>query len=147
MDCRPAFFDGSISSPLQSNDFRTETAVAEKWLYRTANFTVEFAEQEVGFVDPLVHDSVVVDAIVNDKAIVTRVTARVLWRDVEIGSASLADCIYPFFETRIDPSTGLTHDEEPNDHGCNIQIDHSYRRKVTRWAIADARTSLAELRR
>lgn len=119
--------------------------MTEQWTFKTANFTVECTEEEVGFVDPMAHSPVIVEVIVNSQAIMTRATARVLWRNVEIGSASLKDCFYPFFETRIDPRTGLTHDEEPNDHGRNIQVNHSYRHKVVRWAIADARASLAEL--
>ena len=123
----------------------TGNPVTDTWIYATANFIVECVEHEVGFIDPMVHAPAVVEAIADSRAIVTRATARVLWRSVEVGSASLADCIYPFCETKIDPSTGSTDDDNPNDYGRNIQTDHSYRHKVVRWAIADARTNLADL--
>jgi hypothetical protein len=57
---------------------------------------------------------------------------------VKIGEARLSDCIHVSQPIPEDSEWYPIHDKA-------IVIDHSYRYKVTRWAISDARKSLSEI--
>jgi len=98
------------------------------WTFKTRNFTVVCDEEEQGFVDPWVHGQETIDAADIGNCIIKRLIARVDWKSVKVGHGTLSDCIYDI----------------AND-GYTIISDRSYRYKVLRRAISDARESLAEI--
>ena len=100
------------------------------WTYKTRNFTVECEEEEQRFIDPLVHDQIILDAVDLGTCHVARLIARVSWRSVEIGYSTLSDCIF----------------EIAND-SFTVIGDRSYLRKVVKSAIGDARGNLAQIER
>jgi hypothetical protein len=100
------------------------------WTFQGRNFTVVCTEEEQSFIDPLVHDQTVIDAINLGNCMITRQRASVYWRSVEVGAADLSDCVFDFY----------------ND-GYTIIEDHSYRYKVARAAISAARENLGDFGR
>lgn len=110
----------------------------EIWIFRTKNFKVVCETVEPPFIDPLVHDQIVIDAVERGEAMLTHFTAIVYHKGVKVGEARLSDCVHcsqPFPEDSLG---------EFQFHS-RIVSDNSYRRKVAQWAIQDARNSLGEL--
>lgn len=84
------------------------------------------------------HDQVVIDAVECGEAILRHLTARVYHRGVEVGEARLLDSIHV-----CEPLPEVSEWRHVFD--SIIVTDHSYRRKVARWAITDARKNLGKL--
>jgi hypothetical protein len=108
------------------------------WSFKTKEFEVVCDAYEPGFIDPLVHDQVVIDAVDRGDAMLTHLSAQVYRRGVKVGEARLPDCIH-VSEAPPDDS------ELRHAFDSVFAIDHSYRRKVAGWAISDARKTLGEL--
>ena len=108
------------------------------WRFKTKDFEVICEALEPGFIDPMVHDAVVIDAIRRGEAMLTHLYARVNYRGIKIGEARLPDCIHA--SEPLPEDSDLRHSFE----GV-IVVDHSYTRNVARWAISDARKTLGEL--
>lgn len=102
--------------------------------FNTKNFSVIWNEYEPDFIDPWAHGQAVADAVDEGRAMLTHMNATVYFHDMEFGNARLIDCIYVCADT-----------DNPYGHDRVIAKDHSYRRKVVRWAISDARKQLAEV--
>jgi hypothetical protein len=105
------------------------------WRFRTRNFTVTCEEHVTQFVDPLVHSEEVLAAVELGNATISTLQARIEWRGVEVGTARLPDCLFVVADD----------DENPWGIGGVFGKDESYRRKVVRWAISNARGSLFDL--
>ncbi|KAA0571565.1 hypothetical protein FZ983_33195 [Azospirillum sp. B21] len=103
--------------------------------FSTKNFTVVWREYEPKFVDPLALGQDVTEMVTEGRAMLTQMNAKVYFRDVEIGSACLADCIYIYADA-----------DNPYGHDRVIVEDRSYHSKVVRWATNDARQQLADIR-
>lgn len=109
----------------------------QPWIYRTRNFTVTCEASEPDFVDPLEYGQIVVDAINRGDAAFIRLSARVYWRETQLGNCTL---------TRV-------HVSEPLPDGSRYQhtfergivFDHDHRRAAIRGAIANARKEAADL--
>ncbi|MGO8249014.1 hypothetical protein [Rhizobium johnstonii] len=108
------------------------------WRFKTKDFEIVCEALGPPFVDPLVHDQVVIAAVERGEAILRHLTARVYHRGVEVGVARLLDSIHG-----CEP---LPEDSEWRHLFDSIIVtDHSYRRIVAGWAIIDARKNLGEL--
>jgi hypothetical protein len=105
------------------------------WSFKTNTFEIICEEEETGFLDPMVHSAEVIDAV-EQHGIVTTVSAKVLRRGVEVGSASVVECIRTFEWDGVHPE---------HDHGRQLLTDHSYRNEAVRKAIGAARRALATL--
>ncbi|RUW37693.1 hypothetical protein [Mesorhizobium sp. M1E.F.Ca.ET.041.01.1.1] len=109
------------------------------WSFETRDFKVVCEAAEPSFIDPLVHSQEVIDAIERGDAMLTHLHARVYWRGEEVGRARKIDCIHG--------SAPLPDDSEyRHAFDSAVVIDHGHRHKVARWAISDARKTLAEVR-
>ncbi|TBA22776.1 hypothetical protein ELH66_18270 [Rhizobium ruizarguesonis] len=125
---------GIVLLATKGNLLQSETL----WKFRTKNFEIVCEALEPSFVDPLVHDQVVIDAVERGEAVLRHLTARVYHWGVEVGKARLLDSIHV-----CEP---LPEDSEWRHVFDSIIVtDHSYRRKVALWAITDARKNLNEL--
>ncbi|NEJ31738.1 hypothetical protein GR205_27570 [Rhizobium leguminosarum] len=125
---------GGVLHASKGNILQSETL----WRFKTKNFEIVCEALAPPFVDPLVHDQVVIDAVERGEAILTHLTARVYHRGVEVGEARLLDSIHV--------SEPLPEDSEWRHVFDSIIVtDHSYRRKVARRAITVARKNLGEL--
>ncbi len=100
------------------------------WTFDTQNFHIECTEDEASFIDPLVHSQIVIDAVNRGRAIVTNVCASVYRRGVEVGSATIRDCIHA----------------DVCEWRDIVVIGQRYRHEAVRMAIRAARKSLADLR-
>ena len=98
------------------------------WTFKTLNFRIVCEEEGARFIDPLLHEEAIVDAVEIRLCEVTHLSARVYWRENEVGRASMRDRIYEF----------------END-GHTIVADRSYLFDVVRKALSDARRALAEM--
>lgn len=108
------------------------------WTFKTSDFTVVCEEEEQSFLDPFEHRQEVIDAIEHGNAMHTHLHAHVYWRGQEVGYARKFDCIHG--------SAPLPDDSEyRHAFDSTIVRDHGHRYKVSRWAISDARKTLAEL--
>lgn len=124
------------------------------WVFKTRNFEIVCAEEEADFLDPLIHDQMVIDAAEgieipstslfpddpnctmryggfhHVQALITHLRAYVLIRGVEIASVSLRDCVY----------SDLCPERD-------VIVTHSgYRNEVVRKAIRMARMESDELK-
>lgn len=100
--------------------------------FRVGTFTIVCEEEDVLFVDPLVHDTIVIEAINRNHFALTRVRARVLRNGVEVGSATLGDCGHP----EVCEERGVVD---------MTRTSRMYRRKAVRRAIKNARATLDAL--
>jgi hypothetical protein len=108
------------------------------WSFETRDFKVVCEAAEPSFIDPWVHSQEVIDAIDRDDAMLTHLHARVYWRGEEVGRARKIDGIHG--------SAPLPDDSEyRHAFDSTVVIDHEHRHKVARWAIRDARKTLAEV--
>lgn len=108
------------------------------WSFKTKDFEVVCEAYEPGFIDPWAHDKVVIDTVDRGDAMLTHLSARVYRRGVKVGEARLPDCIHV---SEAPPEDSVLQ----RAFESVIVVDHSYRRKVARWAISDARKNLGEL--
>lgn len=123
---------------LASNERAQDLQFELIWSFKTKDFEVVCKAYEPDFIDPWVHDQVVIDAIDRGEAMLTHLIAQVYRRGVEIGEARLSGCIHG--------SEAPSEDSELRHAFDSVIVgDHSYRRRVARWAISDARKSLGEL--